>query len=177
MGFTNVQAGTIVMMTMIVNGPFTPIWAYIKQISSKKRILFLYIGLVLAADILVLYLLPDTVTPLSTFMAYLGFILLGVWDSGAVTIIVGSIPTVIDSHLLPLGFSIYTSSLALGLGLAPILTAAIIDASPSHKEGYKNTYYLYFGEFVIAFLGLLYLWRSKHEQALKMDFNSGEGKV
>lgn len=143
-GFNNVQAGTIVMMTMLINGPVTPIWALIKNKIEKQRILFVVIGGVLFLDILVLYLLPGEVSGLSFFMAYLGFILLGVWDSGAVTVIVGSIPLVVGPELLPLGFSIYTSSLALGLGLAPIITAAIINSSPNEKEGYKNTYYLYF---------------------------------
>ena len=102
-------------------------------------------------------------------MAYLGFILLGVWDSGAVTVIVGSFPTILEESILPLGFSIYTSGLALGVGLSPIITAAIISNSATYKDGYKNTYYLYFGEFVLAFAGLCYLWLAKDPQLIKIE--------
>jgi hypothetical protein len=62
----------------------------------KKRRLFAIIGIVLFLDILILYLLPYHVSPLSYAMAYIGFILLGVWDSGAVTVIIGSFPTILD---------------------------------------------------------------------------------
>ena len=65
-------------------------------------------------------------------MAYLGFILLGVWDSGAVTVIIGSFPIILDENILPLGFSIYTSGLALGMGVSPIITAAIISSSSTY---------------------------------------------
>lgn len=102
-------------------------------------------------------------------MAYIGFILLGVWDSGAVTVIIGSFPTILDESILPLGFSIYTSGLALAMGLSPIITAAVISASPNYKEGYKNTYYLYFAYFAITFAGLLYLWLSNNPQANKIE--------
>ena len=131
-------------MTLLVNAPVSPLWAFIKEKITSKRILLPTIGMVLLTDILVLYFLPDSVTPLSTFMAYTGFILLGVWDSGAVTIVVGSIPLILDPELVPMGFSVYVSALALGLGLAPLMSSAIIEASPNYSEGYKNTYYLYF---------------------------------
>ena len=88
--------------------------------------------MVLLIDLLVLYFLPDHVSPLSYFMAYLGFILLGVWDSGAVTVIIGSFPIILDENILPLGFSIYTSGLALGMGVSPIITAAIISSSSTY---------------------------------------------
>lgn len=123
----------------------SPLWAFIKEKMTRKRRLFPIIAVVLLTDLLILYLLPDHVSPLSYVMAYAGFILLGIWDSGAVTVVVGSIPLILEKSVLPLGFSVYTSGLALGLGLSPIMTAAIIKASPSYKEGYKNTYYLYFG--------------------------------
>lgn len=123
-------------------------------------------------DIIVLYFLPEEVNALSYFMAFTGFILLGVWDSGAVTLIIGSIPQVVEERLHPLAFSVYTSALALGMGVSPIITGYIIDHSSSPKEGYKNCYYLYFAEFLVVAVAIGYLWLTKHKQAVRIDRSS-----
>jgi len=89
--------------------------------------------LILLIDIVILYLLPEGVNTVSYIMAFSGFILLGVWDSGAVTLIIGSIPQVLPEKLHTLAFSVYTSALALALGISPIITGYIIDHSSSSK--------------------------------------------
>lgn len=94
-GFSNTQAGPIAMMTLLVNCITSPLWAFLKEKISDKRVLFPVVGLILLVDIVILYFLPEEVSPMSYFMAYTGFILLGVWDSGAVTLIIGSIPQVL----------------------------------------------------------------------------------
>jgi hypothetical protein len=112
---------------------------------------------VLLLDIIVLYFLPEEVNGLSYFMAYTGFIMLGIWDSGAVTLIIGSIPQVVPKKLHTLAFSVYTAALAVGMGTNPIIT------------GYKNCYYLYFGEFVVVVIAICYLWLTRQPQAMLID--------
>jgi hypothetical protein len=62
-------------------------------------------------------------------MSYLGFILLGIWDSGAVTLIVGSIPQVLPPNLHSLGFAVYSTSLSVGCAIFPVLAGIIIDSA------------------------------------------------
>jgi hypothetical protein len=124
---------------------------------------------VLLLDIIVLYFLPEEVNGLSYFMAYTGFIMLGIWDSGAVTLIIGSIPQVVPKKLHTLAFSVYTAALAVGMGTNPIITGYIIDHAATTKEGYKNCYYLYFGEFVVVVIAICYLWLTRQPQAMLID--------
>lgn len=139
-GFSNVQAGPIAMMPLLVNckstpniGLTSPMWAFIKEKVTHKRRLLPIVGLVLFVDIIILYFLPEEINGLTYFMAYTGFILLGVWDSGAVTLIIGSIPQITPQRLHTLAFSVYTAALAVGMGISPIITGAIIDHSSSYK--------------------------------------------
>lgn len=108
-------------------------WAFIKERVTHKRRLLPIVGMVLFVDIIILYFLPEGVNGTTYFVAYLGFILLGVWDSGAVTLIIGSIPQITPSKLHTLAFSVYTAALALGMGVSPIITGYIIDHSSSYK--------------------------------------------
>ena len=168
-GFTNTQAGTIAMMTLLVNCVTSPGWAFIKEKVTHKRRLFPVVALVLLLDIIILYFLPSEVNATSYFLAFSGFILLGIWDSGAVTLIIGSIPQVVPEKLHTLAFSVYTAALALGMGVSPIITGYIIDNSSSEKQGYKNCYYLYFCEFIVVSIAICYLWLTKHKQAMLID--------
>jgi MFS family permease len=140
-------------------------WAFIKEKVTHKRRLLPIIGLILFVDIIILYFLPEEINGFTYFMAYLGFILLGLWDSGAVTLIVGSIPQILPSKLQTLGFSVYTAALAVGMGISPIITGAIIDNASSTKQGYKNCFYLFFGEFVVTMTAICYVWLTNNAQA------------
>jgi hypothetical protein len=61
-------------------------------------------------------------------MAYSGFILLGIWDSGVITLVVGSIPQVLPPNLHSLGFAVYSTALSLGCGIFPVIAGIIIDS-------------------------------------------------
>lgn len=124
-------------------------------------------------DIVILYFLPTGVNAWSYFLAFTGFILLGVWDSGVVTLVIGSIPQVVPERLHTLAFSVYTAALALGMGVSPIITGYIIDNSSSLAQGYKNCYYLYIVLFIFAAAAIGYLWLSKDPQIMQIDRPSG----
>ena len=55
------------------------------------------------------------------------------------------------------------------MGVSPIIASYIIDHSSSKKEGYKNCYYLYFGEFIVVLIAVCYLWLTKNKQATLID--------
>jgi len=175
-GISNTDAGTIVMMILLVNIIASPAWAFLKEKVKHKRRLLPIPAIILGIDLVVLYLLPEDPNPGTYAMAYIGFILLGIWDGGLIILVMGSIPLMVPKEVRALAFSVYTIGLGVGLGIQPIIIGKIIDsAGPDNQAGgYKNCYYLYFGEYVFVIGGLFYLALTNHWQAKLIDTPSSK---
>lgn len=118
------------------------------------------IAAICLASVLVLFFIPDEISQMNRWMAFVGLCLMHMWYTGVMVSILGIIQLIIKPELITLALSIFISGLALGSGVAPLMTAKIIDESISDKEGYKNTCYLYFAELALIFVGLVYQYKN-----------------
>lgn len=127
-------------------------------------------------DIIVLYCVPDKIdleddsdfTVNMIFLLIFGAVLLNIWGWGMIGILSGIIPLIFKHELLPLAFTVFFSGFALGSGFTPMMIAKIISLSSNEKEGYSNSYYLYFVELGLAFGGLLCLCWNQNKLKIKI---------
>lgn len=90
------------------------------------------IGAICLASVLVLFLIPDKKSGSGQWMALFGLCLMHIWKTGVIVSILAIIQLIVKNELSVLALSVFISGLALGSGLAPLMSAKIISESGNY---------------------------------------------